>query len=91
MLPYTGSEESNFVLKQRFYVIIRWKIAEDVLNKDLHGMKITNSSPDDNSGTWVYEVIGLNHPHVFTQKMYLNPVPQTVIDQNKKIIQNPGY
>jgi len=23
--------------------------------------------------------------------MYLSPVPQAVIDQNKKIIQNPGY
>lgn len=76
---------------KRFYDIIRWKTAIDVLNKDLHGMKIYNSSPSDNSGKWIYEVVGLNHPHVFTQKMYLNPVPQGVIDQNKKILQNPGY
>jgi hypothetical protein len=76
---------------KRFYDIIRWKTAMGVLNKDLHGMKIYNTSPDNNSGKWVYEVVGLNHPHVFTQKMYLNPVPQTVIDQNKKIKQNPGY
>jgi len=76
---------------KRFYDIIRWKIAQDVLNKDLHGMMITNSSPNDNSGKWVYQVVGLNHPHVFTQKMYLNPVPQTVIDQNRRIVQNPGY
>lgn len=76
---------------KRFYDIIRWKTAHDVLNKDLHGMMITNTSPNDNSGKWVYQVIGLNHPHVFTQKMYLNPIPQTVIDQNKKIVQNPGY
>ncbi len=76
---------------KRFYDIIRWKTAQDVMNKDLHGMMITNSSPADNSGRWVYQVIGLNHPHVFTQKMYLNPIPQTVIDRNKKIVQNPGY
>jgi hypothetical protein len=76
---------------KRFYDIIRWKTALDVMNKDLHGMMITNSSPNDNSGKWVYQVIALNHPHVFTQKMYLNPIPQTVIDQNKKIVQNPGY
>ncbi len=76
---------------KRFYDIIRWVIAEDVMNKDLHGMKITNSSPNDNKGKWVYEVVGLNHPHVFTKKMYMNPVPQPVMDQNKKIIQNPGY
>lgn len=76
---------------KRFYDLIRWKIAMDVLNKDLHGMKIYNTSPANNSGKWVYEVIDLNHPHVFHQKMYLNPVPQSVIDQNKKIKQNPGY
>ena len=77
--------------QKRFYDIIRWGIAEDVMNKDLHGMKITNSSPNDNKGKWVYEVVGLNHPHVFTKKMYMNPIPQSVIDQNEKIQQNPGY
>lgn len=76
---------------KRFYDIIRLKLAQDVMNKDLHGMMITNTSPADNAGKWTYQVIGLNHPHVFTQKMYLNPIPQTVRDQNKKIVQNPGY
>jgi starch-binding outer membrane protein, SusD/RagB family len=76
---------------KRFYDIIRWVIAEDVMNKDFHGMKITNTSPSDNKGTWVYEIVPLNHPHVFHKKMYMNPIPQSVIDQNKKIVQNPGY
>ncbi|MBF9251784.1 RagB/SusD family nutrient uptake outer membrane protein [Pontibacter sp. 172403-2] len=76
---------------KRFYDIIRWKVAEDVMNKERHGMKITNSSPADNKGVWIYEPVPLNHPHVFTQKMYLNPVPQAVIDQNPEIVQNPGY
>lgn len=77
--------------QKRFYDIIRWTIAEDVMNKDLHGMKITNSSPADNKGRLVYEVVPLNHPHVFQKKMYMNPIPQSVIDQNPKIVQNPGY
>lgn len=75
----------------RFFDIIRWKIADDVMNKDKHAMKITNSSPADNKGVWVYEIIPLNHPAVFTPKMYMNPIPQGVIDQNKMILQNPGY
>jgi len=75
----------------RFFDIIRWKIAEDVMNVDKHGMMITNTSPEDNSGRWVYEPIPLNHPATFTPKMYMNPIPQTIIDQNDKIIQNPGY
>ena len=75
----------------RFFDIIRWKLASDVMNKDKHAMKITNSQPADNSGVWVYEVIPLNHPATFTPKMYMNPIPQPVIDQNKLVMQNPGY
>lgn len=76
---------------KRFYDIIRWRIAMDVMNKDNHGMKISNTSPADNSGTWKYEVVPLGHPHVFTQQMYMNPIPQNVIDQNPNIKQNPNY
>lgn len=75
----------------RFFDIIRWKIADNVMNKDKHAMKITNSSPTDNKGIWVYDVIPLNHPHTFLSKQYMNPIPQPVIDQNPKILQNPGY
>jgi hypothetical protein len=76
---------------KRFYDIIRWKIADKVLSVDRHAMKITNTSPTNNSGVWKYEVIPLNHPHVFNMKMYLNPIPQPVIAQNPKLVQNPGY
>ncbi|MES2109752.1 MAG: RagB/SusD family nutrient uptake outer membrane protein, partial [Bacteroidota bacterium] len=76
---------------KRFYDIVRWKTAFDVMNADKHAMKITNSSPSDNKGVWQYEVIPLNHPHLFKQKMYLNPIPQPVIAQNPKLVQNPGY
>lgn len=76
---------------KRWYDIARWGIAMDVMSKDNHGMKITNSSPADNKGNWIYQVVPLNHPHVFMQKMYINPIPQNVIDQNPKIKQNPNY
>ncbi|RFZ91197.1 RagB/SusD family nutrient uptake outer membrane protein [Mucilaginibacter conchicola] len=76
---------------KRYYDLIRWRIAEDVLTKDRHGMKISNTSPADNRGAWKYEIVPLNHPHVFTAKMYLNPIPQSVIDQNPNIKQNPNY
>ncbi|MDR1201417.1 MAG: RagB/SusD family nutrient uptake outer membrane protein [Tannerellaceae bacterium] len=77
---------------KRFYDLVRWRIAFDVLNKELHGMKIYNTSPDNNSGKWIYERLPLSsHPHIFTQKMYLCPIPYSVITANSKIIQNPGY
>ena len=81
---------------KRIYDILRWRIAENVMNEVLHGMKITNTSPSDNSGTWTYEVIplissGRDHPHVFYNKMYVLPIPQFAIDKNSKLVQNPGY
>nr|WP_294792756.1 RagB/SusD family nutrient uptake outer membrane protein [uncultured Mucilaginibacter sp.] len=81
---------------KRFYDIMRWKIAKTVLNAELHGMKITNTVPANNSGVWKYEYVDLGtnaQPHVFSDKMYMNPVPQSVIDVNPKLKtqQNPGY
>lgn len=76
---------------KRFYDLIRWKTAEQLLIHDRHGMKISNSVPENNSGVWQYEVVPLNHPHVFVPKMYLNPIPQDVIDRNPRVVQNPGY
>ncbi len=77
---------------KRIWDLLRWKIAEDVLNKPLHACKITNTSPDDNRGDWVItrpEIANMNH--VFYQKMYFNPIPQSAIDRNEKLIQNYGY
>lgn len=76
---------------KRFYDLIRWKTAEQVLIHDRHGMKISNTVPENNSGVWKYEAVPLNHPHVFVPKMYLNPIPQDVIDRNPRVTQNPGY
>ncbi|PJJ83724.1 RagB/SusD family nutrient uptake outer membrane protein [Mucilaginibacter auburnensis] len=79
---------------KRFYDIIRWKTAETVLNVDLHAMKITNTVPADNSGVWQYDVVPIVPQfHKFTPKMYMNPVPQAVMDVNPKLKgqQNPGY
>jgi hypothetical protein len=76
---------------KRFYDIIRWGIAQSVMSVDRHGMMITNSSPNDNAGVWIYTPVALGHPHVFTQQMYVNPIPQNVIDQNPNVLQNPNY
>jgi len=77
---------------KRLFDIWRWKIAMDVMNVKPHCMVIRNSSPDDNSGVWVYNVEEITGRFsVFTQKMYFNPIPQAIIDRNPKIKQNWGY
>jgi hypothetical protein len=76
---------------KRLYDLWRWKDAMVEMNKDLTGMEIKNTIPATNAGVWTYTRISLNHPHVFTQKMYFNPIPQSAIDRNTKLIQNFGY
>jgi hypothetical protein len=76
---------------KRLLDLWRWKDAMTEMNKDLHGMVIRNTVPADNSGKWTYTVTSLVHPHVFTQEMYFNPIPQDAIDRNSKIKQNYGY
>ena len=83
---------------KRFFDIKRWKIGEQVLTTDLHGMKITNTVPSNNSGVWQYTVIGLSdppsttvHPHSFVAKGYMQPIPVPVLNQNPNLVQTPGY
>jgi starch-binding outer membrane protein, SusD/RagB family len=76
---------------KRFQDIIRWKIADQVMTVDLHGMKIVNTVPTDNSGVWTYTPVGLNHPHGFKLRQYMHPIPQSALAQNPKLVQTPGY
>lgn len=76
---------------KRLLDLFRWKLAEVKMNEDLHGMLIENTVPETNGGVWKYTPISLTHPHVFNQKQYSNPIPQTVIDRNNKLLQNWGY
>jgi hypothetical protein len=76
---------------KRLFDLWRWKDAMTEMNKDLHAMEIKNTVPATNAGVWTYTRISLNHPHVFTQKMYFCPIPQAAIDRNTKLIQNWGY
>ena len=83
---------------KRFFDIKRWKIGEQVMTVDLHGMKIENTVPGNNSGVWKYTPIGLSdvpsttvHPHSFVAKGYMQPIPVPVLNQNPKLVQTPGY
>lgn len=75
---------------KRYFDIMRWKIGPEVLNKTLHGMKITGSA-----GNWKYEVVeAYNGKRVFVApRDYLFPIPSAAIDQNPKLQgqQNPGW
>jgi hypothetical protein len=78
---------------KRLFDIKRWKIGEQVMTVDLHGMKVENIG-----GVLKYTVIGLSdkpsttiHPHSFVPRIYMQPIPIPVLNQNPNLVQTPGY
>lgn len=73
---------------KRLLDLWRWRIAEEVFNKPLHGMKIT-----EENGTLRYERIDAGGSTIKfdVPKNYLMPIPQDAIDQNPELEQNDGY
>lgn len=73
--------------EHRYWDLRRWKIAEQVLNKDLTGVVIQKNP--DNSLSYNY---GKADYITFLQKQYLYPIPNNeVTGSNGKIAQNPGW
>lgn len=74
---------------KRWWDLIRWRIAEVNLNKPLHGVSITVGP----GGALQYAYIPARggDRKFYASKNYLFPIPQSVIDKNSKLVQNPGY
>jgi hypothetical protein len=84
--------ELCFEYKNRYMDNKRWRNAEIVMNTPRHNMVIRNSVPSDNSGVWVYSIEPeLDYTSKFELRQYMSPIPINVIDQNSKMVQNPGY
>ncbi|WGQ08461.1 RagB/SusD family nutrient uptake outer membrane protein [Pedobacter gandavensis] len=73
--------------EQRFWDIRRWKIAEQVLNGKLHGMKITQTTP----GVFTYAPFEASTVSFNAAKMYSYPIPYSEITKNTNLTQNPGW
>ena len=73
---------------KRWWDLIRWNIAHINLNKQLHGISIKS-----NGGVLTYTPVTTpGGDHQFdASKNYLFPIPQSAIDQNKNLTQNPNY
>jgi len=77
---------------KRFLDNKRWAQMPQTMGVPVHNMVIRNTVPTDNSGTWTHSVEPQEkYTAVFLPKQYMSPIPQDVIDQNPKIVQNPGY
>ncbi len=67
----------------RFWDVRRWKIAEIVDNKTVHRVKV------DEEGNITYPVF--QHRVFDASKHYLFPIPQSEIDKNRDLEQNPNW
>jgi starch-binding outer membrane protein, SusD/RagB family len=70
----------------RYFDVRRWKTAPAVLNVPAKGMSIRK----DSNGHKTYTVFVIEERH-FHEKNYLVPIPQSEIDKDAQLIQNPGY
>lgn len=75
-----------------YYDILRWGIAATELNRQFTGMKLTNDPsnykdfPVDANGFFIYQ-----KRNFIAGKNELWPVPQSEMDINPNLTQNPGY
>lgn len=69
----------------RFFDVRRWKLAESLENRQLHGTEPVRMA----SGT-TYNTINVRK-RVFDKRMYLWPIPQSEVAKSLDLIQNPGY
>ncbi|TZF86023.1 RagB/SusD family nutrient uptake outer membrane protein (plasmid) [Pedobacter sp. BS3] len=68
----------------RYFDTRRWKIAEQTDAGPFYGMNVNANLPDFYKRV-VFET------RVFRKSFYLFPIPQTEINKNKNLVQNPGW
>jgi len=76
----------------RYHDIRRWKIGEETLNGDFWGMNFHGSEySDDESNPNAYFKRSVYQTRKFSKKNYWFPVPQSEIDKNPNLVQNPFW
>jgi hypothetical protein len=73
----------------RWFDVRRWKIAPQVLNVNAKRMSVTKNAT---TGVRTYTVEDMLPARAFNEsKHYLLPIPQSEIDRDPLLTQNPGY
>ena len=72
--------------EHRYWDIRRWKIAPQVLNKDLTGIRITKTGT-----TTSYQKVSAGRNIFIAPKMYYYAIPYSELAKNTALLQNPGW
>jgi starch-binding outer membrane protein, SusD/RagB family len=73
--------------EHRFWDIRRWKIAEAVSNREVHGMRAVKTG----TNTFTYTPFVADRIYFNPAKHYLYPIPFIEVVSNPEMVQNPGY
>lgn len=73
--------------EHRFWDIRRWRIGQQVLANNLHGLRILRS----NAGVLTTTGIEVLKTNFGDTKRYLYPIPFSELSRNSKLVQNPGW
>jgi hypothetical protein len=74
----------------RFFDIQRWKIGSQAMSGTIYGAKVGTVDPATGKYTPTGAPLKLE-TRTFADKNYLWPIPQSEIDIDKNLKQNPGY
>ncbi|MEI3797518.1 MULTISPECIES: RagB/SusD family nutrient uptake outer membrane protein [unclassified Chitinophaga] len=72
----------------RYFDTRRWKIAEQTDGGPFYGMDVDAGTSLTDLSFYKKTVF---ETRIFQKKHYLFPIPQSEIDRNKKLVQNPGW
>ena len=72
----------------RYFDLRRWREAETVLNRPVHGVQIAK---DESTGEFVYSNPIEIEDRIFPERCYYYPIPQSEMNKNTELVQNPGW
>lgn len=100
--PYSGVELRDRIRNerkielafedQRYWDVKRWRIAEEALSIQIMGIRSLRHVDDQGQETFTYETIVAESQKMnFYSRHYYFPIGQDRVNNNPKLIENPGY
>lgn len=100
--PYSGLELRDRIRNerkielafedQRYWDVKRWRIAEEALSVQIMGIRSLRHVDDQGQETFTYETIVAESQKMnFFPRHYYFPIGQDRVNNNPKLIENPGY
>lgn len=76
---------------RRYHDLRRWNLAFEEENKPIRGMNIEATTKNYADFYQVTKINHLNARREFKHKMNFYPLPYAAIEQNRRLVQNPGW